>query len=41
MSVAHELLGMMLHQDDSRHAWLGAQPALDLIGLIGGTREGG
>jgi transposase len=23
--------GMMLHQDASRHAWLGGQPALDLI----------
>jgi transposase len=23
--------GMMLHQDGSRHAWLGGQPALDLI----------
>src|SRR3954449_10109997 len=25
------LPGMMLHQDGSRHAWLGGQPALDLI----------
>src|SRR5580658_6528362 len=25
------LPGMMLHQDASRHAWLGGQPALDLI----------
>jgi transposase len=25
------LPGMMLHQDGSRHAWLGDQPALDLI----------
>src|ERR1700723_3417512 len=24
-------LGMMLHQDGSRHAWLEGQPALDLI----------
>src|ERR1700681_867149 len=23
--------GMMLHQDGSRHSWLGGQPALDLI----------
>jgi transposase len=25
------LAGMMLHQDGSRHVWLGGQPALDLI----------
>jgi hypothetical protein len=25
------LSGMLLHQDGSRHTWLGGQPALDLI----------
>jgi hypothetical protein len=33
-------VGMMLHQDGSRHAWLGGQPELDLIvTLDDATRE--
>jgi hypothetical protein len=30
---------MMLHQDGSRHAWLGGQPALDLIVTLDDATE--